>query len=91
MLLECFVWGDVTQELTPYTDINTGTSNAWIDVSGSSNMDGCNLMPSSYSNLGIEKIDTGEQSGVWGNTTNANFDILDDSISGVFLKFLPAT
>ena len=45
-------------------------------------------MPSSYSNLGIEKIDTGEQSGVWGNTTNTNFDILDDSISGVFTQIL---
>ena len=45
-------------------------------------------MPSSYSNLGIEKIDTGEQSGVWGNTTNTNFDILDDSISGVFVQIL---
>tara|TARA_B100001248_G_scaffold43209_1_gene27636 strand:+ start:26318 stop:27046 length:729 start_codon:yes stop_codon:yes gene_type:complete len=45
-------------------------------------------MPSSYSNLGIEKIDTGEQSGVWGNTTNTNFDILDDSIAGVFSQVL---
>ena len=45
-------------------------------------------MPSTYSNLGIEKIDTGEQSGVWGNTTNTNFDILDDSIAGVFSKTL---
>ena len=44
-------------------------------------------MPSSYSNLGIEKIDRGTI-GVWGNTTNTNFDILDDSISGVFTQIL---
>ena len=48
-------------------------------------------MPSSYSNLGIEKIDTGEQSGVWGNTTNTNFDILDTLYLVYLLKFLPAT
>lgn len=40
-------------------------------------------MPSTYTNLGIEKIGTGEQSGVWGTTTNTNFDILDSAISGV--------
>lgn len=40
-------------------------------------------MPSTYTNLGIEKIGTGEQSGVWGTTTNTNFDILDNAVSGV--------
>lgn len=41
-------------------------------------------MPSTYTtNLGIEKIATGEQSGIWGNTTNTNFDILDQSIDGI--------
>ena len=40
-------------------------------------------MPSTYTNLGIEKIGTGEQSGVWGTTTNTNFDILDSAITGV--------
>ena len=40
-------------------------------------------MPSTYSNIGLEKIGTGEQSGVWGTTTNTNFDLLDDAITGV--------
>ena len=35
-------------------------------------------MASSYTtNLGIEEIATGEQSGTWGTTTNFNFDIFD--------------
>ena len=38
-------------------------------------------MPSTYTvNLGIEKPATGEQSGTWGDTTNVNFDILDQAI-----------
>ena len=40
-------------------------------------------MPSTYTNLGIEKIGTGEQSGVWGTTTNTNLDMLDDAIAGI--------
>jgi len=41
-------------------------------------------MPSTYTvNLGIEKPATGEQSGTWGDTTNINFDILDQAINGV--------
>ena len=41
-------------------------------------------MASTYTtNLGIEKIGTGEQSGTWGNTTNTNLDILDEAISGI--------
>ena len=41
-------------------------------------------MASTYTtNLGIEKIGTGEQSGTWGNTTNTNFDILDEAVNGI--------
>lgn len=41
-------------------------------------------MPSTYTtNIGIEKIATGEQSGTWGVTTNANFDIIDQAINGI--------
>ena len=41
-------------------------------------------MASTYtSNLGIEKIGAGEQSGTWGNTTNNNLEIIDRAISGV--------
>lgn len=40
-------------------------------------------MPSTYTtNLGIEKIATGEQSGTWGTTTNTNLDLLDEAING---------
>ena len=41
-------------------------------------------MPSTYTNnLAIEQIGTGEQSGTWGNTTNLNFDLIDQSICGL--------
>jgi len=41
-------------------------------------------MPSTYTtNNGIEKIGTGEQSGTWGDTTNLNFDILDQALDGL--------
>ena len=41
-------------------------------------------MPSTYTtNLGIEKIATGEQSGTWGTTTNTNFDMFDQAINGL--------
>lgn len=40
-------------------------------------------MASTYSNLGIEKISTGEQAGVWGTTTNRNFEMLEQAIGGI--------
>lgn len=40
-------------------------------------------MPSTYTtNTGIEKIADGEQSGLWGQTTNLNFDIVDRALNG---------
>ena len=40
-------------------------------------------MASSYTtNSGIEKPDTGDQSGTWGATVNTNMDILDTIVSG---------
>lgn len=41
-------------------------------------------MASTYTvNTGIEKPDTGDQSGTWGETNNVNFDIIDRAVSGV--------
>ena len=41
-------------------------------------------MTSTYTaNNGIEKIETGAQSGTWGETTNTNFDIIDRALNGV--------
>lgn len=49
-------------------------------------------MPSTYTtNLGIEKIATGEQSGTWGDTTNVNLDLVDQAVSGVETITLTAT
>jgi hypothetical protein len=40
-------------------------------------------MPSTFtSNTGIEKIADGEQTGLWGQTTNLNLDIIDRSLNG---------
>lgn len=48
-------------------------------------------MASTYTtNLGIEKIGNGEQTGTWGDTTNLNFDIIDQAIGGVAQTVLPA-
>ena len=49
-------------------------------------------MASSYtSNTGIEKPATGEQAGTWGDTTNANFDIIDAAINGIKAVTLSGT
>jgi len=46
-------------------------------------------MPSTYTtNLGIEKIESGAQTGVWGTTTNTNLDIIDHGINGVHTETL---
>ena len=46
-------------------------------------------MPSTYTtNLGIEKIESGAQTGVWGTTTNTNLDIIDQGINGVHTETL---
>jgi len=40
-------------------------------------------MPSTFTtNTGIEKIADGEQTGLWGDTTNLNFDIVDRALNG---------
>jgi hypothetical protein len=49
-------------------------------------------MASTYTtNNGIEKIGSGDQAGTWGNTTNANFDIIDKAINGVEAITLSST
>ena len=49
-------------------------------------------MASSYtSNTGIEKPATGAQAGTWGDTTNANFDIIDAAINGIKAVTLSGT
>ena len=40
-------------------------------------------MASTFSNVGIELIATGEQSGTWGSTTNVNLQIIDRLTNGV--------
>lgn len=49
-------------------------------------------MPSTYTtNNGIEKIGDGEQSGAWGDTTNTNFDLIDQSLDGLGSVLLAGT
>ena len=40
-------------------------------------------MASTFSNIGIELITTGEQSGTWGSTTNTNLQIIDRLTNGI--------
>ena len=48
-------------------------------------------MASTYTtNIGIEKPGTGDQSGTWGDTTNTNFDIIDQATNGIVTVTLSA-
>jgi len=48
-------------------------------------------MASTYSNTGIELIADGEQSGTWGQTTNLNWQIIEELASGIVSVALSAT
>jgi hypothetical protein len=49
-------------------------------------------MPSTYTtNLGFEKVATGEQTGTWGGTLNTNFDLIGEAISGLVTVTLTGT
>src|SRR5210317_1070896 len=39
-------------------------------------------MPSSYSELGLELMVTGENSGTWGDKTNTNLELVQQAIAG---------
>ena len=39
-------------------------------------------MPSSYTNLGIQKMATGEKAGTWGTLTNTNWDMIENIAGG---------
>jgi len=39
-------------------------------------------MPSTYTNLGIQKMATGEKAGTWGTLTNTNWDIIEQISAG---------
>ena len=39
-------------------------------------------MASSYTDLGIEKMATGENAGTWGTKTNTNLEIIEKAVAG---------
>ena len=39
-------------------------------------------MASTYTNLGVEKMATGENAGTWGTKTNTNLEILEQIAGG---------
>ena len=41
-------------------------------------------MPSTYTNLGIEKQGSGENANSWGDITNTNFDIIDEAMAEIY-------
>tara|TARA_R100000908_G_C3755162_1_gene149593 strand:- start:1165 stop:2190 length:1026 start_codon:yes stop_codon:yes gene_type:complete len=47
-------------------------------------------MASTYTNLGIEKMVTGEQAGLWGDKTNTNLEILEQIAGGYISKQITA-
>ena len=42
-------------------------------------------MPSTYTGLGVQLMETGEKAGTWGTLTNTNWDIIEQ-ISGGYLE-----
>lgn len=48
-------------------------------------------MASTYSNTGIELIADGEQSGTWGQTTNTNWQMMEEMVAGVAAIALSST
>ena len=47
-------------------------------------------MASTYTNLGIEKMATGENAGTWGTKTNANLDLAEQLLGGFKIQTLNA-
>ena len=45
-------------------------------------------MPSTYTNLGIQKMATGEKAGTWGTLTNTNWDIIEQIAGGYVTQAL---
>jgi len=45
-------------------------------------------MPSTYTNLGIQKMATGEKAGTWGTLTNTNWDIVEQIAGGYVTQAL---
>jgi len=48
-------------------------------------------MPSSFTPLGVEKMETGEKSGQWGTLTNANWDLIEQISGGYTPQALTST
>ena len=48
-------------------------------------------MPSTYTGLGVEKMVTGEQAGLWGDKTNTNLDILEQIVGGYLSQAITST
>ena len=45
-------------------------------------------MPSTYTNLGIQKMATGEKAGTWGTLTNTNWDMMENIAGGYVTQAL---
>ena len=45
-------------------------------------------MPSTYTNLGVQKMATGEKAGTWGTLTNTNWDIIEQIAGGYVTQAL---
>jgi len=45
-------------------------------------------MPSTYTNLGIQKMATGEKAGTWGTLTNTNWDMIENIAGGYVTQAL---
>ena len=77
---QVLVWGQITPSQTPsWSAISPSQNAGYTDIAAY-----VKIMASTYTtNLGIEKIGTGEQSGTWGGTTNTNWDLMDEAVNGI--------
>ena len=73
---------------TNYSGVSTGSNTSYSNVATGSNTSYSDaaqeikFMASTYNELGIELMATGENAGTWGTKTNTNLDIIQQAIAG---------
>ena len=81
---------------TSYTDVTKNNTGSYsnIDISGNTSYTDVDhaaqekFMASSYTNLGVELMTTGEKAGQWGTITNTNLNIIEQITGGYVAQAL---
>lgn len=68
--------------ITAWAEIDPGVSNVWTEVDLAAQRGYNKNMASTYSELGLELMVTGENAGIWGDKTNTNLNLVQQAIAG---------